>query len=631
MTRLLLLDSPGKRIILSGNEAIARGALEAGVRVAAAYPGNPCTEILEAIALVASERGIHAEWSTNEKVALEVAAGAALAGLRSMVSMKHVGLNWAMDPLMCLNLSGVRAGMVIVVGDDPESRASQNEQDSRFYTLLSELPMLEPSSPAEAKDMVVKAYEISEQLQLPVFLRSVQRLSHGLEDVALGPLPATQRQPRFVKDARFVVTGAGGASLRLHHALHAKKQLMQKVVETLPFNRLTTEGHAKIGVVASGLDYAFVLEGLQMLGKASEIAVLKIGTPHPLPLGKLEALCRAVETVLVVEEVEAFLELQIKAFVGERHLSCKVLGKELIPSVGEVETADVVNALHRLGVSNGDMQLPRLELEQELDGKLPTRTSTMCVGCPHRSTFFALRRAVFKTLKNKALFCGDIGCYSFGAQPPFRLMDVKFSMGAGLGVAQGLVTAGIETKIFALIGDSTFFHAGLPGLINAVYNNVNFVLVILDNLVVGQTGQQPDPGTGLTATGQAAKRIILEDVIKALGVESIHVVDALNVKQAEAAFRTAIAFPGPGPAVVIARGLCTLELLRQMQREEKKVAGYSVDQEKCTACGYCLDYLACPALGKQVDKKVQIDLGLCTGCSVCMQICPPRAILRVGA
>lgn len=620
-------------LYLSGNEAIARGAIEAGVSVVTSYPGNPITEITETIASVAKDLGIYVEWSSNEKVAIEVAAGAAIAGLRSMTAMKHVGLNWALDPLMCINHSGVNGGMVVVVGDDPGSRSSQNEMDSRFLGLLSELVVLEPSGPAEAKEMVKYGFELSEKLKTPVILRSVQRVSHGYEAVELKPIPERPKPVAFDKnDERFLVTGAMARSIRLHRMLHEKLERAKEIVEKLPFNVVRKNG--EIGIITAGLGYNIAMEAVKLLGLTDRVSVLKLGASHPLPRSLIYEFCKDLNHILAVEEVEPFIELQLKALLKDLGLNCKVHGRGTgaLPPVDELKVEDVVRTLSKIaGVDPGYNAVveERNMLVESIKNVLVSRPLTMCPGCPHRATFYALKTAVVRTLKDNVVYCGDIGCYSFASQPPFRLVNVKYSMGASIGVAIGLSKTHLPYKPVALIGDSTFFHAGIPALIDAVYNDANILVVILDNMVVGMTGQQPDPGTGRRLTGESATRIMLEDLVKALGVKFVRVADSLRVKELQKVFEEALSYQGPGPAVVISRSLCTLEKVRQMRRSGLSIPKYRVIVEKCKNCGLCTNAFACPAL-IQRENYVEISEIECAGCGVCAEICPFDAIVQAS-
>ncbi|MCS7135806.1 MAG: thiamine pyrophosphate-dependent enzyme [Nitrososphaerota archaeon] len=626
----LLSNEKGKRVILSGNEAIVRGAIEAGVRFATSYPGNPCTEILDTLLLVSKELGIYAEWSINEMVAVEAASAAAIAGLRSIAVMKHVGLNWALDPLMCVNLSGVEAGMLVVVGDDPQSRASQNEEDIRFLASMSELPMLEPSGPAEAKDMVVWGIEVSERIKLPVLLRSAQRISHGLEDVVLGEIIQPNVKAEFKKDERYIVAGAGGRSVRLHEALHKKQGLIESIIEQSPFNKIVKRGNEKWGIISAGMGYGMAMEVLELYNLENKYARFKLAAPHPLPKKLLKDFCNDLEAVIVVEDVEPYLQHNIRAVLAEEGINCKVYGRASFNPklVGEITFNEIISLIEMVSGEKLFSSASERTHTTRLKQMLISRPLTMCSGCPHRATFYAMKKVVNKMLKDKALFCGDIGCYSFASQPPFQLIDLKFSMGASIGLACGFAKSNVNSKVFAIIGDSTFFHAGMPGLLNAVYNDARFILVILDNLVVGMTGQQPSPSMGLNANGTSTTRILPEEIARAFGVKFVKTFDPLDVKEAEKVIEEAINYQGPGPAVLVSRSPCAVHVTREARIKGERLPRYKILEDKCTGCGICTQHFGCPALVIGENNKARIDSDDCTGCGVCAQICPYRAIVR---
>ncbi len=629
----LLSNEKGKRVILSGNEAIVRGAIEAGVRFATSYPGNPCTEILDTLLLVSKELGIYAEWSINEMVALEAASAASIAGLRSFVAMKHVGLNWALDPLMCINLSGIEAGMLVVVGDDPQSRASQNEEDIRFLASMSELPMLEPSGPAEAKDMFVWGIEVSERIKLPVLLRSAQRVSHGLEDVVLGEIIQPNVKVEFKKNEKYIVAGAGGRSVRLHEGLHKKQELIESIIERSPFNKVIKHGREKWGIISAGIGYGIAVEALKYYNMEDKFATFKLAAPHPLPKKLLRDFCSDLEAVIVVEDVEPYLQHNIRAVLAEEGINCKVYGRgSFNPKlVGEVTFNEVVSLIEKVGGEKLFSPASSRSHVARFRQMLISRPLTMCSGCPHRATFYAMRKVVNKMLKDKAIFCGDIGCYSFASQPPFQLIDLKLSMGASMGLACGFAKSKVDSKVFAIIGDSTFFHAGIPGLVNAVYNDARFVAVILDNLVVGMTGQQPSPSMGVSANGANTTSILPENIAQAIGVKFVKTFNPLDLKEAERAFEEAINYQGPGPAMLVSRAPCAVYVTRKARTRGERLLKYTILEDKCTGCGICTQQFGCPAIIIGENNKAKIDGDDCTGCGVCAQICPYRAIVKEGS
>ena len=617
-------DSPGERVLLLGNEAVARGAIEAGVQVATSYPGTPASEILEAIASVADELGIHAEWSVNEKVAFETAAGAAIAGLRSLTSMKHVGMNWVADPLMVVNQTGVRGGFVVVVADDPGAYSSQNEQDSRYYSKMAELLMLEPSDAVEAKEAVVQAFDLSEGLELPVLLRLVNRISHSRADVVLGPIRREKRKGEFVKDRRWVM--ASRISHERHAWLHRQQQKIQNIVEGSTLNRLEGEG-GELGIVAAGVTYAYVKDALRYLKLDEEVPVLKIGT-YPLPRSLVLRLLDMVKTLLVFEEVEPIVEEQIKVIAFDSGKRCTVKGK----LTGDVQregdlNVDVVAAsiAKAVGIKYEPLAPERRAIIEEASRVTPTRKLTMCPGCPHLATFFVLHQAGRKAAKGRVIYSGDIGCYALG----FRVFDpprqnLELCMGASIGVGCGLAHAGVEDVVVATIGDSTFVHAGIPALINAVYNNARIVVMVFDNETTAMTGHQPHAGVGLTATGRPTRKIRIEDIVRACGVEHVRVIDPYDVKGSIDVVVEAMTFPGP--SVVISRRQCSLQWLRE---SKVKVEPYGVDPEMCKGCKLCVNEFGCPAIVfKREENVAAIDEALCIGCGVCAKICPHEAIRK---
>lgn len=611
------LDRPGKKVHLLGNEAIARGAIEARVNVATAYPGTPSTEIMETIASVAKEFGIYAEWSTNEKVAFEVAAGAAISGLRSMTSMKHAGLNWVSDPLSVVNLSGVNGGLLIVTADDPNCHSSANEQDNRFYGMFAEIPVLEPSDPQEAKDMTKASFELSEKIKLPIILRSVTRVSHVRGDVILGEISKSKREAiSEIEPQRFWISAQ--FALRHHIQRHKNWGNVEKIVEDLPFNKLEMKGDERLCVITSGSAHNYVKEALCKLNARKNVAVLKIGTVYPIPKTLVKKALK-VETVLIVEEGEPFLELQVRALTADLEFHSKVLGKTsgTIPIGGELTTEPVLEALSRL--LNRTYVREKRKNEEYTRIILP-RTLTFCPACPHSATLYALKKTLRRIKKQGTVICGDIGCYALSVLPPYELGNVKYSMGASIAVAAGLSRV-LKEKIIALIGDSTFFHAGIPALINGVYNNYDFVIIVLDNMVTGMTGGQPHPGVGITATGNKTKRLLIENVAKACGVDFVKVIDSYDVEKLSETIEKAMKFDGL--ALIVSRRLCALEA-----RRGKSMTPFYVDLKNCINCGICMSQFVCPAISKYKDEVV-IDESLCIGCGVCAKVCPKGAILPI--
>jgi len=605
--------STGKRL-LSGNEAIALGAWEAGVRYAAAYPGTPSTEILPALAQYA---GVCAEWASNEKVALDAAAGASFAGARALAAMKHVGVNVASDSLMTLSYTGVGAGLVLVSADDPGAFSSQNEQDNRHYARFGKFPCLEPSDSQEAKDFTRLAFDLGEQFDTPVMLRSTTRLSHSKSAVTvekpaeprvLDPLPRFERHPH-----KYVMIPAF-ARLR-HPEVEARVRAIAEYAESCALNRVEW-GNRRVGVITSGVAYQYAREVF------AGFSFLKLGMTYPLPKQLICDFAAEVDALFVVEELDPFVEEYV------RGLGFEVAGKEFFPSTGELSLALVRAGALKAGLPIRERgQVTGVESEDKSEGgsgatklDLPSRPPALCPGCPHRSVYFNLR-------KLKMLVAGDIGCYAIGVLPPFEKMDMLISMGASIGMAHGAKQAGCPDNIVATIGDSTFFHAGLPELASTIYNQGVVCTMILDNGTTAMTGGQDNPATGVTLQGQTTHAIDIEATVRAMGVGDVWVVNGLDVKGVETAIREATAIEDR-PTVIIVNGACVFT--RQFRRRPV----VAVDPDTCNGCGFCFR-VGCPSILKsdQIGEKTkrpkaQIDPLLCTGCTVCLQICPRKAIYR---
>ncbi len=594
--------------LLSGNEALALGAYHAGVGVATAYPGTPSTEILESIARFDD---IHAEWSTNEKVAMEVAMGAAYAGTRSLVSMKHVGLNVASDPFMSASATGVNAGLVVVCADDPGMHSSQSEQDNRHYAKLAKVPMLEPSDSQEAYDLMAYAFDISEGFNTPVLVRSTTRISHSKSVVKVSRsrvMPVNRAG--FQHDVKKYVMLPVFARLR-HPLVEERLVKLAAYTETFPLNQVQW-GDLHLGVVTSGVAYQYARE---VFPKAS---FLKLGMTYPLPQNLIRHFAAQVDRVIVIEELDPFLQENIQA------MGIKVTGKEFITRVGELNAGIV-------GEACGTAQLlaetlPRQRLDIAL--ALPKRPPLLCAGCPHTGIFFVLsgigQRSQSPKAKNKAakkpklIITGDIGCYTLGAYPPLNAMDTCACMGASIGQALGMEKAGISDKVVAVIGDSTFLHSGITPLVNAVYNEGQITVIILDNRTTAMTGHQDHPGTGISAQGKETKAVDLEHLVRGMGITDVTVVDAFNIKSIRTAVKDSL--DSPELSVIIVRGTCAVRLLKRAEPR-------AVDTEKCNGCGICL-LIGCPAIQSE-DKQVYIDTTLCVGntCTICQQVCSRQAIV----
>jgi len=613
----LILGSPGERALLLGNEAIARGAIEAGVHVAAGYPGTPSTEIIDTLAKVADRIGMIVDWCVNEKVALETAYAASMCGLRALATMKHVGLNVAADVFMSIGYSGVRGGLVVVSADDPGCHSSQNEQDNRYYSLMSYIPCFEPYCPQEAKDLLTTAYDFSEKYETAVLFRATTRICHTRGDVVLGEIRRIERKAEFTYNpSRWVLLPVNSRKLRVKMLERITK--LEDVLSSFEFNRL--EGEGKVGIIASGIGYAYTRDALKALGLWGKVRVLKLASSNPLPAKLFRKFIESVEKILVVEEGDPFVLRRVKEKLFDLGVQIPVHGKgDYLPVAGELDLFSVMRAVARLVGVEVKEPSESISLEEKLSGKIPTRPPTMCPGCPHRATFYAIKQAM-KELGERIPCTGDIGCYTLGFNPPFQLQDTSTCMGASIG--EGAAIARFTGKpVVATIGDSTFYHAGVPGLINAVYIQAPLVAVVMDNGVTAMTGHQPHPGTGMTATGKRSKVIKIEDISRACGVEFVRVVDPYNLKETIQVIKDALEYAKRErkPAVVVARRLCALVAARKGLRGKPPVV------EDCRGCMVCVNTFACPALIVE-DGKVKIDEGLCFGCNVCTQICPFGAI-----
>lgn len=588
--------------VCMGNEAIALGAIRAGVSVVSGYPGTPSTEIIETL-IHERDPNVNVQWSTNEKVALEVAAGAAYAGARSMVTMKQVGLNVAADPLMSLAYIGVNGGMVVAVADDPGPWSSQTEQDTRHFAKYANLPVFDPSSPEEAYDMVQAAFELSEEFKLPVFLRPTTRVCHASATVNIGETYDAKTISGFDKKPEWCIFPA--LSYKKHGEIEIKQVALSDKFSSIKFNRI--DFGDKKGIAASGISYLYVKEVIDEF--ELDVTLFKIGTPYPLPEKKAEDFLMHVDCVLVVEELDPVVEEQLLIQSAGRK---PVLGKRTgnLPWNGEYSYEIVKKAIFKyLGIENKENVVSDIP-------QLPTRPPVLCAGCPHRASFYEVKVAT-RDVK-KVIYCGDIGCYTLGNAAPLNMVDTCLCMGAGITIAQGLALAEPETKCVAFIGDSTFFHTGIPGIINAVYQNTDITLVILDNHTTAMTGHQPHPGTGLTAMGATAKKLDIETILRACGVEHIAVVNPFNYEGSVNAFKRAVEFVGP--SVVITKAPCIV----QMKRPDKV---HRVN-ELCIGCLKCIKQLGCPAMSPDARGRVIINESLCTDCSLCSNVCPAGAIKR---
>lgn len=580
------------KVLMSGNEAIARGAWEAGVEVATAYPGTPSTEILQNVALYEE---IYSEWSANEKVALDTAIGAAYAGRRVLAAMKHVGLNVASESLFYSSYTGINAGLVIVTADDPGLHSSQNEQDNRHYARFAKVPMLEPADSQEAKDFVKLALELSEQFDTPVLLRTTTRTSHAKSAVRLGDRQEVEKRP-YVKNTLKYVMIPGYARQR-HPVVEERMLKLQEWAERAEINAIE-KGDQSLGIITTGAVYQYVREVFP------HTTILKLGMVWPLPEKLIRDFASEVDRLLVVEELDPFIEENV------RLMGIPVEGKSIFPLLGEFSPGVVRDASVQAGLLGKDGDGYRSV------GSLPRRPPVLCAGCGHRDVFWVLR-------KMKIVVNSDIGCYALGVLPPLDTTDTIGAMGASIGVAMGMRRAGLEKENVATIGDSTFFHAGLPALATAVYNRAPVVVLVVDNRTTGMTGHQGNPGSGKTLRGEGGQRIDIATVARAMGVQHVTEVEARDLKGLEAAIREAL--KTGEPAVVVARSVCVFETSHNREP-------YTVTLEDCNGCTLCFR-VGCPAIYKseEMDEKTGrpkawIDPVQCVGCGLCFDVCARQAI-----
>jgi indolepyruvate ferredoxin oxidoreductase alpha subunit len=608
----LLTDSPGSRQFILGNEAIARGAIEAGVAFVTCYPGTPSSEIPLQFFHVTRETDIYFEYSVNEKVALEVGAGAAATGLRTLVTMKHVGVNVAADPLMTLAYVGVAGGMVIVTADDPSLFSSQNEQDNRYYARLSGLPMLEPTTIQELKDLTAQAFALSENLNLPVLLRTTTRLNHMRGSVALGPMQPVIAKKAFQKDPFNKVT-VPAVSRRLHQVLLTRQEQALDLAEHWETNQII--GRGPFGLVSNGMAFNYVLDAVKDLDLQERTSLLKLTFSHPLPRDLCLQFLKQVDTVLVVEELEPVLEQELKALAHDNGLKVSILGKD---TGGLSRLFEYNPALVREAVAQAfgiERPAPAQVDDSDLPD-LPQRPPTLCAGCPHRATYYEVKQVYGED----TIYPTDIGCYTLGLLPPISMADFLICMGSSVSSACGFAQAA-EQKTVAFIGDSTFFHSGLTGLVNAVHNRHNFTLVILDNGTTAMTGHQPHPGVDGRPMDWNRDRVSIEQVVRGCGVQDVHVIKPFAVKKSIETIRRTLEHPGV--SVIISEEVCPLFAKAVKTAKAKKP--YFVDPDRCRNHRDCVRLLACPAIYLEGDQ-VCIDPGLCVGCALCAQICPEKAI-----
>ncbi len=623
----LLQDAVGETLLLLANEAIARAVLEAGVRLVALYPGTPSSEIGNSLTQMAPHmENFYFEFSANEKVAIEVAGAAAVAGVRSMMVCKGPGLNVAADPFLSLAYVGVRGGMVIVVADDPSMWSSQNENDSRYYALMANMPMLEPADPAEAKAMVLAAYDLSEELELPVLLRTTTRVNHTRAPVPLGPIARPPEHVVFKKEPlRFVPIPA--VARKQHPALLRQIERAREVSEATPLNFVTGEG--EFGVVTSGVSYNYVREAIEALSISA--AVLKLGMTHPVPEDMIARFLEAHPTVLVVEELEPVLETHLRRLAQLHSIDVRIVGKEqgVLPRTFEFNTRIVMRAMTGVLGVESPIDWDAAEERARSVRDLPPRPPLLCPGCPHRATYYAIRAAT----RGKAIYPSDIGCYTLSIAPPLETADILFDMGSSITTACGIARV-TGQDVVATIGDSTFFASGLPGLANAVYNRHPICLVVLDNRTTAMTGHQPHPGTGLTGMQESVPPLRIEDVCRGLGVEYVRTVDPFQpLSEVVAEVRQLVQWvrDNRAPGVLVSRAPCALLTAAERRSTGVFPEPYYVDVDLCNGCRRCLNRFSCPAMYlNQETGQAAIDPALCNYCGSCVHVCPQGAIKQGG-
>ena len=616
--------------MVMGNQAIALGALQAGVNLVAGYPGTPSSEIIEQIAKHNKETGCYVEWSVNEKAAVEVAAGASYAGARTLVTMKQVGLNVASDPVMCLAYVGVKGGMVIVSADDPGPISSQTEQDTRHFAHFSKLPVFDPSTPQEAYTMIQEAFTLSEKYNTPVILRPTTRVCHAYESMDIPSLPSAHRHGTFEKDTLRWVIFPRTSFLNHKKIFDRNEHVLPQEFSHSPYNYIEDfcaepdTSRKMLGIAASGVSWQYVKEALLSLQETygesdnlKRVKLLKISTPYPFPYPLAEQFTTSCESVLVVEELDPVVERELIYLQGKTDAPhCSIKGKldDSIAEAGENTVASVKNAIARyigLEEPTPENAAPAEQIE------LPVRPPVLCAGCPHRGAFYAVKQAM---KGKKTVYCGDIGCYTLGNAKPLDMCDTCLCMGADITMAQGFFHTENDLYSFSFIGDSTFFASGITGVVNAVYNQAHITVCILDNSTTAMTGHQPHPGTGRTMMGDIVAKISIEKILTAIGVNSVITVDPFDQRAAVAAVKDAA--DKPGVNAIIFKSPC-ISIASKV--------GYAfppaknVDREKCIGCRKCIKELGCPAISL-ADSKPVIDKALCTGCNLCSQVCPVDAI-----
>ncbi len=620
MIKDVVKDAVGEKVFFLGNEAIARGAIEAGIDVYATYPGTPSSEISDTLSeacKLLDKMEFHMEYSTNEKVAFEVAVAASMVGKRGMCAMKHVGVNVAADALFSFAYVGAKGGFVVVSADDPTLHSSQNEQDNRWYGEAAKIPVIEPSTVPEAKEMVKEAFNVSEEFNVPIMFRTCTRLNHASAIVELGAIPEKKLEKVGWERDPFSNVLVPAIARQRKLLLLERMSKVKDAFNRFPFNRIE-DGNRKEGVIACGLDYVYVVEALERLNV--NMPVLKLSTQYPLPEKTLEDFISKLDKVAVVEEVDPFVELHVRALAKE--YGVEVYGKNngYFPDSYELNIPIVEKGIAKmLGMQpSADYDLT-LRRASEIQKIAPPRPPVFCPGCPHAASFYALRKVSDEY--GGAVLPSDIGCYTLGVNKPFEAVDICLCMGGGIGISNGLARV-VKNKVVVTVGDSTFFHAAIPALIDAVHNQTDLTLVVLDNSTTAMTGHQPHPGIVQRGCGIEAKAISIEDLAKGLGIEFVEVVRPYNIKKMEETLRKAINHEGV--SVIVAKQLCAILWNRQRKSKGIEIRPFEV-LENCNLCLECVSSFACPAIIYD-GEKVWIDSAQCAGCGVCARICPEDAI-----
>ncbi|WP_432737039.1 indolepyruvate ferredoxin oxidoreductase subunit alpha [Maridesulfovibrio sp. FT414] len=603
MAHPLLADSPGMKKLLLGNEAIVRGAIEAGIQVVTCYPGTPSSEVPDTFFRLSPEGDFFFEYSANEKVALEVGGGAAVSGAMTLTTMKHVGVNVAADPLMTLAYVGTPGGMVLLSADDPGCHSSQNEQDNRYYARLAGMPCMEPSSAQEAKDMTRDALNMSREMSAPFLLRTTTRVNHLRGPVEYGQIARLAPAEGFKRNpAQFVPIPA--FARRMHVDLLAKLEKLREMAEKSVYNKVS--GNGKIGIVASGICRAYLTDALADTGLGDKFKILELGFTYPLPARMITEFITSVDKVLILEELEPFLENEIRILAQKNRIDVEVVGKDNpnLPLNGEYSTINVTAAIREI------LGLDAVAVENcEAAEGLPTRPPNLCAGCTHRAAYYAVK----KVFGPEAVCSSDIGCYTLGILPPLNAADFLFCMGSSVSAGCGAAKAAGQTVI-GFIGDSTFFHSGITGLVNAVFNRHNILLVILDNSTTAMTGHQPNPGVETTALGPSSVQIDIESIVKGCGVTEVRTVSPLNQKAITSALEELKAIDGV--RVLIAKDPCPLFARRTLGKKPARAAYVENQTEEVLTV---MEELACPAFEKTAGG-VEINEILCSGCMLCLQL-----------